>query len=111
MAIWRLLQVKVPLTADVGGKDSVAASPGLLDAVCKALRADRELISESDVAVVRKSFDARDKSSPCFVYTVDVPDSAARRAKARGLRVKPGILEPAPPQPPNILHVQHAAGQ
>ena len=74
---YRLFSVKVPLSKDPG-KDIITNHPELLKSLTKFLSKVTKgiTINESNVEVVRKSFDGRwkrDKANePSFVYTLDI---------------------------------------
>ena len=91
----------MPLDADAG-KESVQVTPAVLSALQRRLSVSR--LQASSVAVVRKSFDARQRrgSPPAFSYVLDVL-SADPALAATALVAVPGQLEPAPPPPPPLL--------
>eukprot|EP01038_Epipyxis_sp_PR26KG_P004575 gene4575-6448_t len=86
MIKWRIFNVEVPLANDVG-KDNIGIHDGLVDSIVKTIKSYSDkmnikikldksiLINQTQISIVRKSFDARVKKSKQvlqFVYTVDV---------------------------------------
>ncbi|CAM9747327.1 unnamed protein product [Ectocarpus sp. 6 AP-2014] len=94
---WRMYNVELGVKVDPG-KDFCGVSAELLAVVAGRLGIkDEGMLADTDVVVVRKSFDARTKkdSEPRFSYTLDVRLSPKTARKLR-LRTKQGKLEPSP---------------
>eukprot|EP00639_Heterosigma_akashiwo_P018546 CAMPEP_0206383602 /NCGR_PEP_ID=MMETSP0294-20121207/14051_1 /ASSEMBLY_ACC=CAM_ASM_000327 /TAXON_ID=39354 /ORGANISM="Heterosigma akashiwo, Strain CCMP2393" /LENGTH=149 /DNA_ID=CAMNT_0053833701 /DNA_START=124 /DNA_END=569 /DNA_ORIENTATION=- len=72
---WRVFKVELEVEDDPG-KDDVGVSDNLVKAVEKKLRLEEGDLAAGDLAVVKKSFDARGarrgRGAPKFVYAVDV---------------------------------------
>lgn len=98
---WRLYQVKVPLDVDPG-KDDISVHSSLCDEVARRLLCKAERLQGDVISIVRKSFDARKKEKPVFVYIVDVSAAAVTAAHSNAphnlkkLKMKPGLFERAP---------------
>ncbi|CAN0521288.1 unnamed protein product, partial [Ectocarpus sp. 12 AP-2014] len=94
---WRMYNVELGVKVDPG-KDFCAVSAELLTVVAARLGIkDEGVLADTNVVVVRKSFDARTKkdAEPRFSYTLDVRLSPKTARKLR-LRTKQGKLEPSP---------------
>ncbi|CAN0132812.1 unnamed protein product, partial [Ectocarpus sp. 8 AP-2014] len=94
---WRMFNVELGVKVDPG-KDFCGVSAELLEVVAGRLGIkDEGMLADTDVVVVRKSFDARTKkdAEPRFSYTLDVRLSPKTARKLR-LRTKQGKLEPSP---------------
>ncbi|GAQ81689.1 hypothetical protein KFL_000880030 [Klebsormidium nitens] len=98
---WRLYQVKVPLDVDPG-KDDISVHSFLREEVARRLLCKAERLQGDVISIVRKSFDARKKEKPVFVYIVDVSAAAVTAAHSKAphnlkkLKMKPGLFERAP---------------
>ena len=95
--VWRVFNIEVPASEDAG-KDSVAVTLKLVEAVSTKLGVQGDGIGSSALRVVRKSFDARrvrrtGPQQPHFNYVVDVDLGAG--GKAVKLKAEPGKFERA----------------